>query len=49
MKQSMALDHDHVTGKFRGWICARCNVGLGLLGDNIEGLQAAIAYLNDAK
>jgi hypothetical protein len=39
------LDHDHVTGKFRGWICSRCNAGIGFLGDSLEGVLSAINYL----
>jgi hypothetical protein len=39
------LDHDHRTGAFRGWLCRICNTGLGALGDDIEGLQRALAYL----
>lgn len=39
------LDHCHRTGKFRGWLCNRCNRGLGYFGDSIEGLQKAISYL----
>ena len=39
------LDHDHDTDKFRGWICERCNTGLGKLGDNIEGIVNALNYL----
>lgn len=23
------FDHDHSTGEFRGWLCTRCNTGLG--------------------
>lgn len=38
-------DHDHTTGKFRGWLCVSCNTGLGKLGDSVEGLERAIAYL----
>lgn len=45
-KQSLALDHCHKTGIFRGWLCGKCNRGLGLLGDNLESLQKAIIYLN---
>ena len=44
-KKNLVLDHDHDTEKFRGWICAECNHGLGLLGDNLEGLNRALRYL----
>jgi Recombination endonuclease VII len=43
--KSLCLDHDHVTGQFRGWLCHRCNAGIGLLGDNIASLRSAVAYL----
>lgn len=42
------LDHCHLTGKFRGWLCNQCNMGIGALGDCIEGLQQAIKYLQRA-
>jgi Recombination endonuclease VII len=41
----LCLDHDHVTRTFRGWLCRRCNRGIGILGDNLEGLMRAVAYL----
>ena len=41
-----ALDHDHVTGEMRGWICHMCNSGIGYLGDDVDGLLAALKYLN---
>jgi hypothetical protein len=43
------LDHCHKTGRFRGWLCNRCNRGLGYFGDNTEGLQRAIEYLKRAE
>jgi len=43
------LDHDHTTDKFRGWICEKCNTGLGKLGDNIEGIVNALNYLLSRK
>lgn len=46
--KKLLLDHDHITGEFRGWLCRNCNVGIGNLGDNIEGLDQAIAYLRKA-
>lgn len=39
------LDHCHETGAFRGWLCGSCNLGIGSLGDNIEGIELALAYL----
>lgn len=39
------LDHCHKTGKFRGWLCNRCNRGLGYFDDCVEGLERAISYL----
>jgi len=43
------LDHDHDTKKFRGWLCDRCNIGLGQIGDNINNLERALKYLKDFK
>ena len=40
------LDHDHLTGEFRGYLCNNCNVGLGMLQDCPVVLDKAIAYLN---
>ena len=41
-----SLDHDHLTGEFRGYLCNTCNVGLGMLQDCPVVLDKAIAYLN---
>ena len=45
-KRSIHLDHCKETETFRGWLCKNCNIGLGMLGDNVEGLQTALKYLN---
>jgi hypothetical protein len=47
-KRSLALDHCHETGAFRGWLCSGCNLGLGKLGDTIESVQRALDYLKRA-
>jgi Recombination endonuclease VII len=44
-KKRLALDHDHTTGKFRGWLCSECNFGIGKLGDSLDGLERARLYL----
>ena len=41
----ICFDHNHKTGKFRGWICWRCNIVLGLMKDNTELLRAMMEYL----
>jgi hypothetical protein len=46
---ALHLDHCHETGKFRGWLCGKCNMGLGRFGDNIAGLERAVAYLRKAQ
>lgn len=39
------IDHCHTTGAVRGLLCYPCNTGIGMLGDNVEGLRAALQYL----
>lgn len=40
-----AIDHNHLTGEFRGVLCKKCNRGLGLFEDNPRILQNALEYL----
>jgi len=42
----LCIDHDHVTGQFRGWLCQNCNRGIGMLDDNRDGLLEAVDYLD---
>ena len=45
--RELVLDHCHHTETFRGWICARCNRGIGSFSDDISNLQQAILYLQN--
>lgn len=47
--KALCADHNHDTGQFNGWLCVRCNSGIGQLGDSIERLEQAIAYLKRAQ
>ena len=52
-KKKLHWDHDHAKAAqgihpkacHRGWLCMSCNTALGKLGDNVAGLQRALAYL----
>lgn len=39
------LDHCHETGEFRGYICDKCNVGLGKFDDDPSLLWQAMMYI----
>lgn len=44
-KSTIDFDHDHVTGDFRGWICRRCNLVLGMVKDDRRLLRLLAEYL----
>ncbi len=46
-KATLVWDHNHATGKFRGWLCSKCNTALGLLDDDASLIEALAVYLNE--
>ena len=44
-ERSMHVDHCHDTGRIRGFLCSRCNQGIGLFLNSTDRLMAAVSYL----
>ena len=44
---TLHVDHSHVTGKVRGYLCGSCNRGIGLLKDSASICFSAGKYLNE--
>tara|TARA_A100000172_G_scaffold55983_1_gene36026 strand:+ start:45 stop:395 length:351 start_codon:yes stop_codon:yes gene_type:complete len=45
----LCLDHCHITGKLRGYLCQTCNVSIGGLGDTLAGVKMAEKYLMECE
>ena len=43
----LSVDHNHTNGEFRGFLCLRCNNGLGCFHDDIKLFKKAIQYLGE--
>lgn len=43
--ERLVVDHDHVTGDFRGLLHTSCNVAIGLLRDDPFVVEGALKYL----
>jgi hypothetical protein len=41
------VDHDHISGKVRGLLCSKCNIGIGYFQDSKELLKKALLYLEE--
>jgi len=49
VKGRIHVDHDEITKTLRGWLCSRCNLGIGSLLHDVEILKQAIIYLEKHK
>jgi hypothetical protein len=47
-EETACVDHCHTTATPRGILCTRCNVGIGMLREDVGLLKKAIAYLTVA-
>jgi hypothetical protein len=47
--KSLAVDHDHKTGKIRGLLCGRCNPALGFLQESPKLIKKILEYINKYK
>ena len=43
--RKLAVDHDHVTGRVRGLLCAACNHAIGKFKDDPDLMQKAIEWV----
>ena len=48
-REGTCMDHCHNTGKFRGFICRKCNLGLGYFDDSPGKMVCAAEYLIDSE
>lgn len=43
--KKLCADHNHETGKFRGWLCRKCNAAIGFMDDSETVVAKALNYL----
>ena len=45
LEKALCVDHNHITGKVRGLLCAGCNIAIGTVKENPETLRQLAEYL----
>lgn len=45
-QRTLAVDHNHTTGKVRALLCHKCNSAIGMLNEDVQIIQKVIEYLN---
>lgn len=45
LPKALDVDHCHTTGKVRGLLCGKCNMGIGYFQDNPEIIEKALNYI----
>ncbi len=43
----LVIDHSHVTKRFRGLLCRKCNTAIGFLDDDFHAVKRAARYLEE--
>jgi len=44
-KNDVVLDHYHLNGEIRGWICRQCNSSIGMMDEDVSILARAIQWI----
>jgi hypothetical protein len=42
---TLEIDYDHVSSTVRGLLCKKCNLGIGMFGEDVENINKAIRYM----
>jgi len=45
--RELSVDHNHITGKVRGLLCAKCNTAIGYVDEDINLLLKLAIYLEE--
>jgi len=45
LRYILQIDYDHGTCKVRGLLCKKCNLGIGMFGEDVENINKAMRYL----